>query len=102
MNLMPLPLENAAIDEDLLRRFVKIHGYCKLAILSFGGAALALAAVATGHLGAVPGFGIVAAATVVGFVSARRAAALLRDGEREGASARPIAPARLREARSLG
>ena len=100
MNLTPVLSKDIAIDEGLLRRFAKIHAYFKLAILSFGGAALVLATVATGRLNAVLGSGIVAAAAVLGFLAARRAAALLR--ESDGDAARSVAPASLRDARSLG
>jgi hypothetical protein len=100
MNLMPVLSENSAVDEELLHRFAKIHAYFKLAILGFGSAALVLAAVVTGHLNAVLGSGIVTAAAILGFLSARRAAALLREGDRD--AARSVVPASLREARSLG
>ncbi|HVN35084.1 MAG TPA: hypothetical protein VMU96_07510 [Casimicrobiaceae bacterium] len=100
MDFTPVLPENIAVDEVLLHRFAKIHAHCKLAILAFFTCLVVLATVVTGHLNAVLGSGVATAAAVLGFFSARRAAALLREGD--SGSARSVLPASLREARSPG
>ena len=100
MNLMPVLSENTALDSHLMHRFAKIHAYFKLAILGFASAAFVMAAILTGELNAVLGSRIVTAAAVIGFLAARRAAALLR--ERNDDAAQSVPQTSLREARSLG
>ena len=100
MNFSPVLPKAIAVDEELLHRFAKIHAFCKLAILGFGAALLLLAAVVAGHLNAMLGSGIATAAAILGYVSAQRTAALLREGHR--LPVRSVAPASLRKIESAG
>ena len=81
MNLSRVLPEYIAVDEVLLHRFAKIQAYVKLAILAFFTASVMLATAVTGHLYAVLGSGLATAAAVLGFFSARRAAALFRESD---------------------